>query len=77
MHKLGFTQCHAEHTVFYKYMGEDMLIIAVDIDNLTMAGNMKGTILSFKDQLHEVFKIKYLRDLCWLLGIEVKRDHAR
>src|SRR5882724_1561326 len=55
-------------------MGEDMLIVAVDIDDLTMARNTKCTILSFKDQLHEVFKIKYLRDLHWLLGIEVKRD---
>src|SRR5882672_9670863 len=77
MLKLGFTQCQAEHAVFYKYTGKDMLIVAVDIDDLTMAGNMKATILRFKDQLRDVFKIKDLGDLCWLLGIEVKRDHTR
>jgi len=63
--------------VFYKYTGKDMLIITVDIDDLTMARNTKGTILRFKDQLHKVFKIKDLGDLCWLLGIEVKRDRTR
>ena len=40
MHKLRFKQCQAEaaeHTVFYRYMGKDVVIVAVDVDNLTMA----------------------------------------
>ena len=60
--------------VFYRYMGEDTIIVAMDVDNLTMARNSKKTILGFKNQLHEIFKIKDLGDLHWLLGIEVKRD---
>ena len=51
-----------------------MIIVTMDIDNLTMARNSKKTILGFKNQLHEIFKIKELGDLYWLLGIEVKRD---
>jgi len=55
MCKLGFTCCQAEHVVFYRYMDEEALIVAVDVNDLTMAGSSKHA----------------------LLGIEVKRDHAR
>jgi len=74
MHKLKLTRCQAKNTVFHRYTDKHVLIITVDVDNLTMAGNNQQTILQFKDQLHEVFKIKELGDLHWLLGIEVKRD---
>jgi len=55
-------------------MDEDSLIVAVDVDDLTMARNTKGTICVFKDQLHNIFNIKDLGALHWLLGIEVKRN---
>ena len=77
MHKFSFTQYQAKHAIFYRYVDEDALIITVDVDDLTMAGNSKKMSLSFKDQLHMIFKIKDLGDLCWLLGIEVKRDHTK
>ena len=77
MLKLGLTRCQAEHAVFYRYTNEGALIVAVDVDDLTMAGSSKQVILGFKDHLHENFQIKDLGDLRWLLGIEVKRDHAR
>ena len=51
MHKLGFTHCQDKHAVFYKYTDEDSLIMAVDIDDLTMARSSKQTILHFKDGL--------------------------
>jgi len=65
------------HVVFYKYMDKDALIIAIDVDDLTMAGSLKQVILHFKDRLNETLHIKELRELHWLLGIEVKRDHVR
>ena len=39
MQELRFTHCQTEHMVFYCYEGEDTLIVAVDIDDLMMAGN--------------------------------------
>jgi len=77
MCKLGFTCCQAENVVFYKYMDEDALIVAMDVDNLTMARSLKQAILHFKDGLRETLHIKDLGELHWLLGIEVKRDHVR
>ena len=77
MCKLGFTCCQAEHVVFYRYMDEEALIVAMDVDDLTMAGSLKHAILCFKDRLHQTLHIKDLGELHWLLGIEVKRDHVR
>ena len=54
-----------------------MLVATVDMDDLTMARNTKKKVLVFKNQLHEIFKIKDLGDLHWWLGIEVKRDCAK
>ena len=75
MHQFGFTRCEAKHVVFHKHDDNDTLIVTVDVDDLTMAGNMKNTIHKFKDKLCTVLKIKDLGDLHWLLGIEVKHDH--
>ena len=78
MCKLCFTHCQAEHAVvFYKYTDKDSLIVAMDIDDLTMARSSKQAILHFKDGLQETLCIKDLGELHWLLGIEVKRDRVR
>jgi Reverse transcriptase (RNA-dependent DNA polymerase) len=74
MYKFRFTCCETEHAVFYQYTGQDTLIVAVDVDDLTMAGNTKASIQRFKNELRTMFKIKDLGDLHWLLGIEVKHD---
>jgi len=76
MHELGFTHCQTEHAVFYCYKDEDTLIVVVDVDNLTMEGNLQNTIATFKQQLGCIFKIKYLGKLHWLLGMQVKQDHT-
>jgi hypothetical protein len=77
MFTIGFTRCRVEHAVFYKYTGKDALIVAVDVDDMTLAGNSKSVISIFKDQLRRELKIKDLGELKWLLGIEVKRDRTR
>ena len=67
MLKLGLTHCQTEHAVFYHYMDEDILVVAVDVDDLTMTGNSQHVMAEFK--------IKDLGDLKWLFGIKVERDH--
>jgi len=72
MLELGFAHFQTKHAVFYHFKDEDALIVAVDVDDLTMAGNMHQVISTLKEQLSRKFKIKDLGELCWLLGIEVK-----
>ena len=72
MLELGFTHCQDEHVVFYCYMDEDVLIMAVNVNDIMIAGNTKKSIPTFKHYLGHKFKIKDLGESCWLLGINVK-----
>jgi len=67
MLKLGFTQCQAEHAVFYCYTDTDMLLISVDVDDLTMFGSMKHIMASFKWKPGREYKLKDLVELRWIL----------
>jgi len=71
MMALGFTFCQTKYAMFHCYKDEDTLIVAVDINDLMMAGNMRQAISMFKQQLGHRFKIKDLGGFHWLLGIEV------
>jgi len=59
--------------VFYHYTDTDALIVTIDVDDFTMAGNTKHVMTMFKRELSGHYKIKDLGKLKWLLGIEVKR----
>ena len=73
---IGFTRCRVEHAVFYRY-DQDVIVLAVDVDDITIAGDSKRGIKRFKEQLSARYKIKDLGDLNWLLGLEVTRDRGR
>jgi hypothetical protein len=62
--------------MFYKHVDGDCIIVAVDVDDLTMTGYSKHVISEFKDQLKLKFKVKDLGELHWLLGIGVQQDRA-
>ena len=74
MFKLNFKQCRVEHAVFYKYEGDEALLVAADVDDMTITGSTRDTIQRFKEGLSGKVKIKDLGDLRWMLGIEVERD---
>ena len=71
---IGFTRCRIAHAVFYHY-DQDAIVLAVDVDDITITGDSKRGIKWFKEQLSVRYKIKDLGDLNWLLGLEVTRDH--
>ena len=70
---IGFMRCCVEHAVFY-LCDQHAMILAVDVDDITIASNSKVGIHRFKDQLGTHYKIKDLGSLNWLLGLEVTRD---
>jgi Reverse transcriptase (RNA-dependent DNA polymerase) len=74
MHGLSFKQCRVEHAVFYKNEAGDMLFVAADVDDMTIAGSSRDAIQRFKEGLSQQVKIKDLGDLQWMLGIEVTRN---
>ena len=71
--KFGFKQCRVEHAVFYR-LDQDMTVLAVDADDITIAGNSHRAMQRFKDELSLCYGIKDMGNLRWLLGIGINRD---
>ena len=76
MYGLNFKHCRVEHAVFYKHEAADTILVATDVDDMTIAGSSKRVICKFKEGLNQKVKIKDLGNLHWMLGIEVERDRA-
>ena len=70
----GFTRSAADTAVFYKHSNDKHVIIAAAVDDLTITANSDEAIEELKQQLKCKFKMKDLRNLTWLLNIEVKQD---
>ena len=41
---LGFSHCQVAHTVFYRYRDGEVLVLAVDVNDMMITGNMKAAI---------------------------------
>ena len=59
--------------MFYRF-DQDVTILAVDVDDITIAGNSHRAVQRFKDQLSSHYGIKDMGNLHWLLGIGIDRD---
>ena len=70
---IGFKRCRVEHAVFYRFY-EDVMILAVDVDDITIAGNSPRAMKRFKEDLGSRYGFKDMGNLQWLLGIGIKRD---
>ena len=70
---VGFKQCQVEHAVFYRF-DEDATILAVDVNDITIAGNSPRVVKRFKEDLGSRYGIKDMGNLQWLLGIGIKRN---
>lgn len=73
---LGFTRVEADHGVFIKKMGKDIIIMAVHIDDCAVTGNSQDLIDKFMDEMNEKYKLTDTGPASWLLGIKISRDFA-
>jgi hypothetical protein len=73
----GFEQCPQDHGI-YKWIDQDYVImLAVYVDDMIIAGNNKESMEKFKERMKAKFKMSDIGDLCYFLGIEVKRDRNK
>eukprot|EP00952_Eustigmatos_sp_NYUAD-ZCMA_P013640 53927-Eustigmatos_ZCMA.PRE.1 len=54
-----------------------MLIVALYVDDLLIAGSQRATVDRFKLAIADRFKMKDLGPLKWLLGMEIRRDRSK
>jgi len=73
---LGFSQCSVDQAVYYKPNAKvgECVVIAVHIDNCTIATSNAKLVEDFKRGLSKNVEVTDLGELHWMLGIEVKQD---
>jgi Reverse transcriptase (RNA-dependent DNA polymerase) len=71
---LDFQRAEADHGIFFKQMGTDIIILAVHVDDCMLLGSSWRLIDEFKVQMNKTYKISDLGAIHWLLGIKVTWD---
>ena len=74
--ELGFTRSEADHGVFFKRVGKDIVILAIHVNDGIVTGNNVSLIKKFKDDMNAKYKLTDLGPVNWLLGIKISRDLA-
>ena len=57
--------------MFYARIGEDILILAVHVDNCIFTGSSKSLIVEYKSKIDACYALTDLGPVHWLLGIKV------
>jgi hypothetical protein len=71
---MGYKQCNADHTLFYKHSGLKVTMLAVYVDDIIITGDDETEIKSLKKNLSKQFEVKDLGPLRYFLGIEIARS---
>jgi hypothetical protein len=77
MRTLGFTRCQAEHAVYRRGGGSELLLVGVYVDDLIIADSSSAEISKFKAEMTKLFKMSDLGELSYYLGIEVQQKNGR
>ena len=73
---LDFSVSQADPGVFYANIGEDILILAVHVDDCMFTGSSSSLVTQYKSKINDCYALMDLGPLHWLLGIKVLRDQA-
>ncbi len=66
-----------DQAVFYRQEGSDIIVIAVHVDDCTIAAMMMRLIAEVKEKIRTRVEVIDLGPIHWLLSIEVTRDHQK
>jgi hypothetical protein len=71
---LGFIRSKACHCVYFKLIGEHIIYLVLDVDDMLLIGNEKEIIQDVKTQLSSKFDMKDLGVANFISRMEIKRD---
>ena len=71
---MGFQRTEADHGVFFKQIGMDIIVVAIHVNDCMITGSSVKLIGEFKIQMNKTYKLSDLGAIHWLLGIKVTRD---
>ena len=72
----GFVQCPYEHALYVKVRKNDILFVALYVDDLIFSGNNLDMIEKFKLEMTKEFEMTDLGHMSYFLGLEVKQDES-
>ena len=70
----GYTKSSSDPCIYIKREGEDIMLIALHVDDLIPASNSKSMLRREKEALQERFEMKDLGEIHYCLGVQVERD---
>jgi hypothetical protein len=71
---MGFEVSRVDASVFVRKRGDEMMVVPVSTDDMTVAGSSLDAVEGFKEEVRGKFEITDLGEMRWLLGFEVTRD---
>ena len=72
----GHTKCKTEPCVFYRQADEEVVIIVIAVDDLTLTASNQQLLGQAKAQLKSQFEVSDLGPIHWILGMKVKWNRA-
>ena len=72
----GYEQCKSDSCLYVRRVGDDMVIIALYVDDILIASNNKKMLRKEKVALKERFNMKDMGEAHYCLGIQILRDRA-
>jgi hypothetical protein len=73
LNSMGFVRSKAEHAVYQRGGGEEMLLVGVYVDDLVITGASIEEVERFKQEMTRLFKMSDLGELSFYLGIAVQQ----
>ena len=70
----GYQQTSSDYSLFVKFIGDQISILLVYVDDIVLTGNSISELAAIKSILHQHFRIKDLGPLKYFLGIEVAQS---
>ena len=73
---LGFNRCAVDQAVFFKsnLKAKELTVVAVHVDDCTIAATNSCLIDDLKAGMRQHVEVTDLRELHWMLGIEIRHD---
>jgi hypothetical protein len=73
---IGFKKMEADPAVFYVHTGNNIIILAIHVDDSTMTSNSTILQQEYKAQINAKFELTNLGPISWLLGLAITCDQA-
>jgi hypothetical protein len=73
---IGFKRTEADLAVFHVHAGNNVIILAIHVDNSTLTGSSVALQEEYKAHINVKFQLTDLGPITWLLGLAITRDCA-